>query len=184
MRQRFETEQWLPFPRDVVFAFFANPANRPPLRPGGQRARIEVVTLVPPPARPGGVRGVFAGNRTRLLITARVAPGVPVRVPWLALIEEFRWDEGFCDVQVKGPFGYWRHCHSVHDAVREGRPGTLVRDEVTYALPLAPVTAVGAPMGQLAMRAMFGYRQRRAAVLLPRFAAAAERAAGSAQAEM
>lgn len=174
MRQQFETEQWLPFPREVVFAFFANPANLPPLMPGWQRARIDEITLVPPPQRPAGatvVPGVFAGDGTKLLITARAGPGVPLRVPWLALIEDFRWNEGFCDVQVKGPFTYWRHCHSVREEMREGRRGTVVRDAVEYTLPMWPASAPGAPLGPLAMRAMFGYRQRQAEVLVGRFAA-------------
>ncbi len=142
--------------------------------PAWQRARIDEVVLVPPPPRPAGSvipPGVFAGNGTKLLITARVGPGVPVRVPWLALIEDFRWNEGFCDVQVKGPFAYWRHCHSVRSETREGRAGTVVRDEVTYALPGQPVSRVGAPLGQIAMGAMFGYRQRAAEKLVIRFAA-------------
>ncbi len=142
--------------------------------PGWQKARIDEATLVPPPPRPVGVPvlpGVVAGDGTSLLITARAAPGVPVRLPWLALIEDFRWNEGFCDVQVKGPFAYWRHCHSVRGETREGREGSVVRDAVEYELPLPALSWVGAPVGPLAMRAMFGYRQRQAEVLLPRYAA-------------
>ena len=176
MRQHFETEQWLPFPIEVVFAFFANPANLPPLMPAWQKARIDEVTLVPPPARQpedlAALPGVFAGNGTTLLITARAAPGLPLRLPWLARIEDFRWNEGFCDVQVKGPFAYWRHCHSVRKEARDGQRGTVVRDEVEYTLPLWPVSAIGAPLGPVAMRALFGYRQARAEVLLPEFATA------------
>lgn len=174
MHHRFSTEQWLPFPREVVFAFFANPANLPPLMPAWQKARIDEITLVPPPARPAtlpAVPGIYAGNGTKLLITARIGPGMPVRLPWLALIEDFRWHEGFCDVQVKGPFQHWRHCHSVRDETREGRRGTVIRDEVAYTLPLWPVSAPAAPLGPVAMQAMFAYRQQQAEVLLPRFAA-------------
>ena len=174
MRQHFVTEQWLPFPRALVFAFFGNPANLPPLMPAWQKARIEEVTLVPPPERPADTPAfpnvVAAGDGTKLLITARAAPGVPFRLPWLALIQDFHWNEGFCDVQVKGPFAYWRHCHSVRDEQRDGRPGTVVRDAVEYTLPLEPLSRLGAPAGRAAMRAMFGYRQRQAEELLPQFA--------------
>lgn len=174
VRQRFDTEQWLPFPVGVVFGFFADPRNLPPLMPAWQRARIEEVTLVPPAGRPAGVDGVFAGDGTRLLITARVGPGVPVRVPWLARIEDFRWSEGFCDVQVKGPFAYWRHCHSVREEDRGGVRGTVVRDAVEYELPVPAVSWMGAWVGPLAMGAMFGYRQRRAEALVRQFAAGSE----------
>ncbi len=172
------TEQWLPFPRAVVFAFFANPANLPPLMPAWQHARIDEVTLVPPTLRPEDapeLPGTVAGSGTRLLITARGGPGVPVRLPWLALIEDFRWNEGFCDVQVKGPFAYWRHCHTVRDETRSGEPGTVVRDAVEYTLPLDPLSRLGTPLGRLAMRALFGYRQRRASELVPQYAATLQR---------
>ncbi|HLI76722.1 MAG TPA: hypothetical protein VKV02_07230 [Acidobacteriaceae bacterium] len=174
MRQHFETEQWLPFPIELVFAFFANPRNLPPLMPAWQRARIDEVTMVPPPVAPEGlpvVRGIYAGNGTKLLITARAAPGLALRVPWLAQIEDFRWMQGFCDVQVNGPFGYWRHCHSVRAETRDGQSGSVVRDEVAYELPLPALSWMGAPLGPVAMRAMFGYRQRRATELLPAFVA-------------
>ena len=173
VRQRFETEQWLPLPLEQVFAFFANPANLPPLMPAWQRARIDEITILPP-ERPAGsavLSGVYAGSGSTLLITARAAPGLPLRLPWLALIEDFHWNKGFCDVQVKGPFAYWRHCHSVRSEDRDGQQGTVVRDEVQYELPLAPLSRLGAPLGQLAMRTMFGYRQRQAAVLAGRSAA-------------
>ncbi len=182
MHLRFQTEQWLPFPRTLVFAFFANPANLPPLMPGWQHARIDEITLAPPISRPAGTPeypGATAGDGTKLLITARGAPGLPLRLPWHAFIEDFRWNEGFCDVQVKGPFSYWRHCHTVRDETRGGQAGTTVRDAVEYALPLWPLSVVAAPVGQLAMKAMFGYRQRRAAVLVPRFAAQVQAATHS-----
>ncbi len=41
MRHTFQSEQWVPYPRERVFAFFADPANLPPLMPAWQRARVE-----------------------------------------------------------------------------------------------------------------------------------------------
>ena len=52
MVQRFETDQWVPFPVELVFAFFANPSNLPHLVPAKQKARIEDLRLQPPPPRP------------------------------------------------------------------------------------------------------------------------------------
>ena len=132
---------------------------------------------MPPPPRPAGAAklpGIVAGSGTRLLITARAAPGVPVRTPWLAQIEDFQWNDHFCDVQLAGPFAFWRHCHSVREEARFGQAGTVVRDAVEYELPLAPLSQVSAPLGRLAMRAMFGYRQKQAAVLVPPFVARLE----------
>ena len=170
----FETEQWVPFPRELVFAFFANPRNLPPLMPGWQRARIERATYCVPPARPEGTPvfpGVAAGSGTKLVITARAAPLLPLRGTWEALIEDFRWNEGFCDVQLRGPLAYWRHCHSVRDApAPEGTPGTVIHDHVTYKLPLGAFSRPAVPFVDLGMAAVFRYRQSRALEQLPRFA--------------
>ena len=173
VRTTFATEQWLPFPRALVFAFFANPRNLPPLMPDWQRARIEQATLFPPPARPEGspsYPGLAAGDGTELLITAWALPWLPLRGRWLARIEDFRWNEGFCDVQLKGPFAYWRHCHSVTDATHEGRMGTIIHDQVTYQLPVAPLSRPALPIARWALAATFRYRQRQAAKLVKQFA--------------
>lgn len=177
MRHVFESEQFLPFPREVVFAFFANPQNLPPLMPHWQKARIEEVTWQAPPQRPEGtpaLPGVAAGDGTLLLITARGVPGLPLRSNWLAKIEDFRWNESFCDVQLMGPFAYWRHCHSVRDAVSaDGIHGTAIHDQVTYELPLSPLSEIGAPVAKAALAATFRYRQTQAESLVPAYAASA-----------
>ena len=174
MKHVFESEQWVPFPRDLVFAFFANPRNLPPLMPHWQSARIDEVQFCPPPARPANTPaypGVAAGSGTQLKITARGLPGLPLRGTWFALIEDFRWSEGFCDVQLRGPFAYWRHCHSVQDAAspETGEPGTMVHDHVTFELPLDGVTRAGLPVVLLVFKALFRYRQVQTAKLLPAF---------------
>ena len=175
MRHQFESEHWLPYPRSLVFAFFANPRNLPPLMPRWQRARIDEATYISPPPRPQGTPDygtLAAGDGTRLRITARGFPFLPLRAPWDALIEDFRWDEGFCDVQLRGPFRYWRHCHSVRDAnsPATGEAGTIVRDHVTYELPLPPFGGVALPFARLALRSLFRYRQQQATVLVGKFA--------------
>jgi ligand-binding SRPBCC domain-containing protein len=172
MRYAFTTEQWLPYPHELVFAFFANPENLPRLMPRWQKARIEEAHFAPPPPRPAGsprYPGMAAGAGTRLILGARPFPFVPVFVPWEALIEDFRWNEGFCDVQLRGPFKYWRHCHSVtpapSPATRE--PGTLLRDHVDYELPLGPLNGIANTLaGHPALAYTFRYRQRRTTELL------------------
>ena len=183
MRRRFETEQWLPLPLEQVFAFFSNPANLPPLMPRWQRARIDAVAFQPPPPRPAGLPpfdGVAAGDGTELTITARPFPFAPFRGSWLARIEQFRWNEGFCDVQLKGPFRFWRHCHSVREAPNpKGNPshnetattapilGTTVRDEVEYELPfVATIALIDRFAVRPQLQATFAYRQKMAAELL------------------
>ena len=172
MLLHFQSEQWLPYPVEEVFSFFADPDNLPRLMPRWQRARIDQATFVaPPPAPAVAFRGdrIKAGSGTRLTITARPFPFAPVRIPWVALIEDFRWNQGFCDVQLRGPFRYWRHCHSVQTAPspRDGTSGTLLRDQVAYELPLGRVgAAAGRSVVRWQLAAAFRYRHKRTSALL------------------
>jgi ligand-binding SRPBCC domain-containing protein len=172
MRHRFETDQWLPYPVPVVFAFFANPQNLPPLMPAWQQARIEELRLVAPPAPPAGSPGKLGtGIGTTMILSFRLIPKLPIRMNWHAMIPEFEWNDHFCDAQTSGPFHYWRHCHSVKSETRNGVEGTLLTDRVEYELP-------GGPLGDLAnivagraqLRYIFRVRHENTAKLVPLFA--------------
>ena len=136
MPHHFETSQWLPYPPELVFAFFANPENLPRLMPKWQNARIEEAVFAPPPPRPLKTPRnprIAAGDGTRLTLSLRPFPFAPFRIPWEAQIEDFRWNHGFCDIQLRGPFTSWRHCHTV--TAKDS--GTTLHDAVTYELPLS-----------------------------------------------
>ena len=161
MRHTFQAEQWLPYPREKVFAFFADPSNLPPLMPKWQRARVERAKYVGSP----GVGGVVAGQGSVITISFRPVPLVPVRLEWDAYIAEFCWNEYFCDEQRRGPFRYFHHCHRV----RNDRNGSVVRDEVEYELPLGLLGDLAngfAVRGQIG--SLFRYRQRLLPLLLAR----------------
>ena len=59
--------------------------------------------------------GLQQAEATRLTLSFRPTPLAPIRVSWVALIEDFHWNERFCDRQLEGPFRYWRHCHRVQE---------------------------------------------------------------------
>ena len=166
MRFHFKAEQQLPYPLETVFAFFADPDNLPRLMPTWQDARIESATYIaPPPALapfPGSDR-IIAGTGTRLLLTIRAVPLLPIRIPWEASIEDFTWLRGFCDTQLRGPFKYWRHCHTL----TSNASGTHLLDAVEYGLPLGPFGYLANTLfvrRQLA--STFAYRQKRTLELL------------------
>jgi ligand-binding SRPBCC domain-containing protein len=183
MRHTHHAEQWLPYPIATVFDFFANPDNLPRLMPDWQQARIESATFAPPPWRPGTDHAsapsgasspVAAGKGTRMTITFLPFPHAPFRVPWDAEITDFEWDSHFCDVQRRGPFAYWKHCHRLEAQVRGALPGTLLTDHVEYELPLGPLGDLANRLfvkGQ--MESIFLFRQKRTGELLPGMAAAA-----------
>ena len=175
MPHTYHTEQWLPYPIEQAFAFFANPENLPRLMPPWQKARIEEAAFAAPPPRPVAddpalrIRSIAAGPGTRVTISFRPFPYSPLRVPWEAEISEFVWNDHFCDLQLRGPFTFWRHCHSFQSESRGNLAGTLLTDDVEYSLPYGS-------LGNLAhrlfiarqIRSTFAYRQQRTLELLPR----------------
>lgn len=170
MRHIFHAEQWLAYPVEAVFAFFANPENLPRLMPAWQKARIEEASFIPPPPRPDSAAGrtIAAGAGTRMILSFRPFPYAPIRIPWDAEISEFAWNDHFCDIQHRGPFAYWRHCHRLEPQARDGNPGTLLLDRIEYELSLG---ALGDLVNSLFIRhqmaSTFRYRQQRLIELLP-----------------
>ena len=172
MHHHFRAEQWVPFPIELVFAFFANPENLPRLMPPWQKARIEEASFAPPPARAEGsprFPGIAAGAGTRMTISFRPFPFAPVRVPWDAEIVEFAWNNHFCDVQLeRGPFAFWRHCHRLSAEVRDGKAGTLLKDEVEYEMRFGALGDLAGRIGaDWQFGSMFAFRHKRTAELLP-----------------
>ena len=174
MRHNYRTEQWLPCPLPLVFAFFANPENLPRLMPAWQNARIEQASIIAPPPQLSSdtstAANIAAGAGTRLTISFRPVPLSPVRLSWEAEITSFAWNDRFCDRQLRGPFAYWNHCHTVSPETRDSTPGTLLSDHVEYELPFGS-------LGDLAhrlfvarqLRSTFAFRQQRTSELLPQF---------------
>jgi ligand-binding SRPBCC domain-containing protein len=159
------TEQWVPFPVDRVFAFFADPLNLPRLLPAWQDARIDSLELRAPEG--GGSKSHAAGRGSRILLSFRPVPLSPIRLRWLALIDEYTADHHFCDMQVTGPFRYWRHCHLVNPEMHGDVAGTRVTDVVDYQWPGSSASAVIDLLGgRLQIRQLFRYRQRRLLRLL------------------
>jgi ligand-binding SRPBCC domain-containing protein len=174
MPESLNASEWVPFPVELVFAFFANPANLPHLTPPGQQAKVESSRFIAPPPRPVATdpklrfQSPAAGVGSEILVSFRPVPWIPLRVRWQARIVEFAWNSHFCDEQVKGPFAAWRHCHWITSESREGVVGTLVSDEVKYSLPLGPLGVLAnAAFVQRQMKAMFAFRKKRLKEILP-----------------
>ena len=179
MTERFETRQWVPFPVELVFAFFANPANLPHVMPPRLETRIEDARIAPPPARPvhpdpsRRFLSVAAGPGSEILISFYPIRWVPKRVSWMARITEFVWNSHFVDEQVRGPFSEFHHRHEIQAEERDGIEGTLVSDEIEYALPYGFIGRIGGALVRRKLSQSFSYRQKR----LPEILAAAARQA-------
>ena len=80
---------------------------------------------------------------------------LPVR--WRTRIELFEPERRFVDVQLKGPYRYWRHLHEFEDV--EG--GTLMRDVVDYELPLGPLGSLARTLFvRRSLARIFSFRRR------------------------
>jgi ligand-binding SRPBCC domain-containing protein len=179
MSQHFETRQWVPFPVELVFAFFANPTNLPHLMPAKLVTQIEDARIQPPPPRPEHpnaarrFKSMAAGEGSEILISFFPIPWVPRRVSWRSRITEFVWNSHFCDEQMRGPFKRFHHRHGVEAEVRDGIEGTLVSDEIEYKLPFGFLGRVAGAFVRRNLVNWFAYRQKR----LPEILAAAAKQA-------
>ena len=137
--------------------------------PPWQDARIDSLELETPESQTPNDHSLThaAGRGSRILLSFRPLPLSPIRLRWLALIDDFVMHHRFCDLQVTGPFGYWRHCHLTAAESRRGVDGTRVTDVVDYAWPAGPLSPlVDALGGRLQIRQIFRYRQQQALRLL------------------
>jgi ligand-binding SRPBCC domain-containing protein len=167
MHQRFVTCHWIPFTVDVVFAFFSNPHNLPLLMPEKLQTRIERMTLELPPHNPlfpashwGGQQRT-AGVGSRIELSFRPVPYVPMRISWEACITEFVWHSHFCDEQVNGPFDYFHHRHGIRAEMQQGRIGPQLIDEIEFDLPMGTVGQLWDTAVCRQLKRTFAMRQQR-----------------------
>jgi len=120
--RNFESQLWLPQPREKVFAFFSNPQNLDLITPPW--LRFQTVTSRPIEMHLGW-----------LIDYKLCIRGFPVR--WRSEITAWERPVRFVDEQLRGPYRLWIHEHTFI----EGDNGTLVCDRVHYAVPFRLVDA-------------------------------------------
>ncbi len=131
MAQQVQFEQWVPFPLEQVFLFFANPENLPRIMPPQSGTRIEALKLNPPPQSAAGrFQSQLAGVGSEIHTSFRPIPFLPCRAGWIALITEFEWNHHFADIQKKGPFKSFQHRHQLTAEIRDGIAGTIILDVI------------------------------------------------------
>lgn len=163
------SEQWVAQRPDEVFAFFAEAANLGAITPPWLKFRI----VTPTPIK------MAIGTRIAYKIGWHI-----LRLQWLTEIIEWDPPRRFTDVQLRGPYAFWRHSHSF---VPEDS-GTRIIDLVRYRLPLGHLGAIAHHFKvRRDLEAIFDYRAERIREILegdssrdhPQLAAAASRNASA-----
>jgi ligand-binding SRPBCC domain-containing protein len=124
---RLQREQYVDRPLADVFDFFAEPHNLERITPPW----LSFTVLTPDPIEMGV--GALIDYRLRV-------HGVPLR--WTSRIEDWEPGRSFVDRQLRGPYGLWHHRHTFAEAGQ----GTVVRDEVDYAMPFGALGDLAHPL--------------------------------------
>ena len=135
---KFRASATLPVPRERVFPFFADPGNLERITPPELRFRI---------VTPGVEMREGAHIRYTLALFG-------VRFQWLTRIAVWDPPHRFVDEQLRGPYKRWVHTHLF---TPQGT-GTVIDDEVDYALPIQPFGELAAPLVHAQVRRIFRYR--------------------------
>ena len=137
---RLTRSQYIERPLDAVFAFFAEARNLERITPSWLRFEVQGDDTVP--------MAVGAQIDYRLHVH-----GVPIR--WTSRIEEWEPGVSFIDRQLRGPYALWHHRHTF---IAQGT-GTVVGDEVHYAVPLGRLGELAHPLFVARdLRRIFDYR--------------------------
>jgi len=125
---------------EEVFAWHQQPAAFQRLQPPWEK--VEVIH------KEGGIQD---GDR----VTLKAYIG-PFSTRWMVKHYDFIPPKQFCDLQVKGPFRYWKHIHGFRS---QGDGTSYLRDTLNYALPFGlPGYLMGKRMIRRRLEKLFRFR--------------------------
>lgn len=113
---RFETEQVIPAPLDVVWEYFSSPVNLKTITPPSMG--FDILTPVPDKMEAG------------LIIAYTVRPLFNIPMTWVTEITHVEPMRFFVDEQRFGPYRFWHHRHTFTAVAG----GVHMHDLVYYAL--------------------------------------------------
>ncbi len=139
----FVQEHTVPFPVERVFGWHMRPGALERLLPPWEDVRVV-----------GRQGGIDDGGTVHLQIRRG-----PLRVDFRVRHTAFEANRVFCDEQVSGPMGSWRHRHEFDP---KGEDACVIRDRISYEPPLgAAAKALAGSTIENEMRRLFRFRNRR-----------------------
>ena len=127
----------MPVPVEELYDWHLRPGAFERLAPPWERAEVVARTG---PVADGAV------------VTLKVPIG-PASVRWVSRHRDVHRPAGFVDEQLSGPFASWVHTHRMEPAPG----GSVLTDDIAYALPFGPVGAAGV---RRKLDRVFAYRHR------------------------
>lgn len=112
----FTTQQWIPKPIERVFSFFYDEKNLETLTPPWLNFHVL------------GKSTPAVTEKTEIDYQLKIH-GIPVR--WRSRITQWRENQGFTDIQIKGPYQKWEHTHRFIPM----KGGTRIEDRIIYKPP-------------------------------------------------
>ena len=130
----------LPASAEAVFDWHEAPGAFERLTPPWERVRVV--------RHEGGIRD---GAQVSL----RVGPA-PFSLRWDLEHRDYQHGRSFTDLQVAGPFRYWKH---VHRMIPQGPQASVLEDSIEYELPFGTIGwLVGRPLVQRKLTRLFAFR--------------------------
>ena len=111
-----KTEQWVPQPVEKTFSFFKEARNLEKITP--KFLNFKILNQSTPE--------IQEGTKINYRLSLH---GLPVS--WISKITDWKPNQKFSDIQVKGPYSHWYHTHEFE----EKNGGTLIKDHVLYKVP-------------------------------------------------
>ena len=136
-------EQFIELPINDVFSFFSKPENLSLITP--PRLKFDILTPSPIEMKEGQ------------LIDYSLTIMYFIQLRWRTLITDYDKPNKFIDQQIKGPYSLWHHTH----IFKEKNGGTLIQDQVTYAIPFGIIgRVIHAIYIQHDIKSIFKYRYK------------------------
>ena len=143
LTHELSTSQVLRLPPDALFPFFEDPKNLFAITPDW--LVFKMIT--------GKRSDVFEGAEFDYTIR-----WLGLTITWRSRILDYQPPHRFTDIQIEGPYRFWKHLHTF-EAVPEG---TIMKDTVTYRLP-ALAFPLHRPLIRKQLKDIFTYRAVRIA---------------------
>ncbi len=144
-----EAEQALSIRPEDAWAFLSSPDNLSRITPPHMGFLI--------------TSGTPAKMYTGQIITYSVGILPGVRASWVTEITHVEEGRYFIDEQRFGPYAMWHHEHWIEPTAT----GVIMRDRVSYKLPMGPFGRLAHPFIKRQLQEIFGYREKAMRAIFP-----------------